>query len=157
MRECEASRESYPQQLDNSISQVLIILDHFITFAQAYAMPDAIASTVATKIVDFMLSHGISDHILSDQGANFQSDLIQHVYDLLVIHKVRTSLYHPQANGNSEVVIRTFKQMIACSIEKPENQHDWDKKLKFISFAYNSATHLTTGLSSFQSLMGREQ
>ena len=57
--------------------------DHFTKFAQAYAMPDATAQTVAHFIVDFMLTYGISDQIITDQGTNFQSELLQHVYDLL--------------------------------------------------------------------------
>ncbi len=46
-------------------------------------MPDATALTVAKNIVDFMFTHGLSDQIHTDKGTNSQSDLLQHVYDLL--------------------------------------------------------------------------
>jgi hypothetical protein len=47
--------------------------------------------------------------------------------------------------------------MIASYIEQPENQRDWDKKLKFLTFAYNLATHSTTGFRPFEALMIREE
>jgi hypothetical protein len=120
-------------------------------------MPDATEITVANNIVNFMLTYGISDQIHTDQGSNFQSDLLQHIYDLLDVYKTRTTAYHPEADGNSEVFIRQLKQMISCYIELPDNQRDWDKKLKFLTFAYNSALHSTTGFSPFEALFGREQ
>ena len=47
--------------------------------------------------------------------------------------------------------------MIACYITQPDNQRDWDEKLKFLCYAYNTATHSTTKFSPFEALMGRIQ
>jgi hypothetical protein len=64
-------------------------------------MPDATAITVANKIVNFLLTYGISDQIHTDQGTNFQSDLLQHIYvylmntkqeQLLIIQKQMVTL-----------------------------------------------------------------
>jgi hypothetical protein len=95
----------FPETL-NGNKWILIIIDNFTKFAQAYAMPDATVITVATNIVDFMLTYGISDQIHTDQGTNFQSELLQHIYDFLDVYKTRTTAYHPEADGNSEVFIR---------------------------------------------------
>ena len=136
---------------------ILVIVDHFTKWADAHAMPDATAKTVANCLIDTMLKYGFADQIITDQGTNYQSELLQHMYDLLDTYKTRTTAYHPQADGNSEAFVKQIKQMIACYIEQPENQRDWDEKLKFLIFAYNTATHSTTGFSPFEAMTGRIQ
>ena len=135
----------------------LVIVDHFSKWADVHPMPNATAETVAKRLVQTMLRFGIPNQILTDQGKNFQSELLQHVYDLLDVYKTKTTAYHPQADGGSEVFIRQFKQMITCFIKQQDNQKDWDEKIPFLVYAYNTATHTTTGFSPFEIFMGRKQ
>jgi hypothetical protein len=118
-------------------------------------MPDAKALTVAQHIIKTILKFGIPDQILTDQGKNYQAEMLQHIYDLLDVYKTKTEAYNPQCDGGSEVFIRQFKQMITCFIQQPENQKDWDQKIPFLTYAYNTATHSTTGFSPFELCMGR--
>ena len=134
----------------------LIIIDHFTKWADIHAMPDAKTDTVANCIVKTILKFGIPNQIITDQGPNFQAEMLQHVYDLLDVYKTRTTPYHPEADGGSEIAIKAIKNMIKCYIEN-ENQRDWDEKLPFFVFAHNSATHATTGFTPFELLMGRQQ
>ncbi len=45
----------------------------------------------------------------SDQGRQFESDLIKHLCNLLSIKKLRTSPYHAQCDGAVERFNRTLK------------------------------------------------
>ena len=128
---------------------ILIIVDHFTKWAQVHAIPNAIATTVAQFIIKTILTFGIPDQIITDRGTNFQSKVLKQIYKILDIYQTRTTAYHPQCYGNSEIFIRTLKQMIRAYVD--ENQKDWDEKLNHLLYAYNSAVHKTTGLNHLNS------
>ena len=86
------------------------------------------AEDVAKRLMLVFYRHGIPETILSDQGTNFQSVLLAELYELLNIHKVRTSPYHPQTDGLTERLNRTLQAMLACYVEK--EQKDWETFLR---------------------------
>lgn len=54
-----------------------MIIDHFTKYAQAYLTKDQMPRTVANELwKNFINPHGFSRKIHSDQGANFELDLI---------------------------------------------------------------------------------
>ena len=55
---------------------------------------------------------GVPETLLSDQGANLSlSEIMQDLYKVLGIKKVRTTAYHPACNGALEVE-RRHKDMV---------------------------------------------
>ena len=54
---------------------------------------------ITKEIVKLFSRVGIPDEILTDQGTNFMSALLQEIYRLLHIQRIRTSPYHPQTDG----------------------------------------------------------
>ncbi|CAF0811964.1 unnamed protein product [Brachionus calyciflorus] len=87
-------------------------------------------------------------------GTNFQSELLRKIYDLLDIHQLKTTAFHPESDGLTERFNRTLKTMIACYVN--ENQNNWDKLLPFLSFAYNTSTHSTTNHSPYEVIYYRK-
>ena len=75
--------------------------------------------------------------------------------DLFDIHKIRTSPYHPQADGLSERMVQTSKNMITAFIN--EHQDNWDEHLEELSYAFNTAVHSTTGFTPFELMFHRKQ
>ena len=75
----------------NGHEYILVVVDHFSKWTQFYALKTMEAREVADKLVEYMLLNGIPDWILTDQGTNYQSLLLAEVYDLLDIHRFRTS------------------------------------------------------------------
>ena len=73
------------------------------------AVPDLKAKTTAKILSKFMYTYGIPEQILTDQGRDYESALIAELMDLFDIHKIRTSPYHPQADGLSERMVQTSK------------------------------------------------
>ena len=107
---------------------MLVVVDHFTKWVQLFAMETQTAEDVAKRLMLVFYRHGIPETILSDQGTNFQSVLLAELYELLNIHKVRTSPYHPQTDGLTERLNRTLQAMLACYVEK--EQKDWETFLR---------------------------
>ena len=133
---------------------MLAICDHFTKFTKTYAMRGQTAEEVAEKCVDFCLTFGIPEAVLTDRGTNFTSQVIESLWERLDVHTLRTTAYHPQADGITERFNRTIKTMLAQFVEQ-EKQDDWDLKLNNLTFAYNTAVHATTKLSPFELMFGR--
>ena len=86
-----------------NIENVLVITDHFTRYAQAF--PSKTQTALATaKLLwnNFILHYGFPSKIITDQGRNFESELIEHLCQLAGVQKLRTSPYHPQTNGQCE-------------------------------------------------------
>ena len=124
---------------------VLVICDHFTKYTEAFPLRNTDALSVAKCMVKFISRHGIPDEILTDQGRNFQSELLENLYRLLDITRKRTAAYHPQTDGITERFVSTIKNMIRTYIG--ENPQDWDQQLDILCFAYNTSTHATTKFS----------
>ena len=132
---------------------VLVVIDHFTKWVELYPLPEISAKTVANRLMLTFLRFGIPDTLLSDQGSNYQSELMVELCELLDIHKVRTSPYHPQCDGITERFNRTLQAMITSYISN--HQRDWDVLLPSLAFAYNTAVHSTTKSSPFELVYGR--
>ena len=82
---------------------VLVMTDHFTRYAQAYVTWSQTALTTAKALWDnFIVHSGLPKKILSNQGRNFESELIADPCRLMRTEKLWTSLYHPQTNGQCE-------------------------------------------------------
>ena len=91
--------------------------------------------------------------ILSDNGLQFCSKLSQAVYQLLGVHKLATSSYHPNCNGGVERVNHTMAQLLAMVVN--ERQDDWDLHLPHVEFAFINSVGAATGLAPNEVHMGR--
>ena len=96
---------------------------------------------------------GCSPTMLSDNGLQFCFTLSQAVYQLLVVHKLATSSYHPNCNGGVERVNQTMQQMLAMVVN--ERQDDWDLHLPHVELAYINSVSAATGLAPNDVHMGR--
>lgn len=85
---------------------------------------------------------GVPEAILSDRGANFLSHLMMDICELLGIHKLNTSVYHPQCNGMVERFNRTLKGMLGAHAARFGSQ--WDLMLSGVLFAYQNTPHEST-------------
>ena len=73
-----------------------MLMDNGSRYPEAIPLKNIDSQTVDTALVDIFSRLGIPEEILSDQGANFISKLMQDLYKLLGVKPIRTSPYHPQ-------------------------------------------------------------
>ena len=133
----------------------LVVSDYFSKWAKVIPLPDHQAETVANALVtEVFLPFGVPRIMHTDQGREFQSDLLRHLYELLEVKKTRTSPYRPQSDGQVERLNRTILDMLAkfCS----DNTETWDEMVPFVVGAYNATKHASTGLTPNMLFLGRE-
>jgi transposase InsO family protein len=76
---------------------------YFIAAPLQNQKTEEIANTFVKHII---LVYGIPNEIVTDQGANFMSDVFKRISKLFKIEKICTTAYHPESNGALE---RTHK------------------------------------------------
>ncbi|GFX36699.1 retrovirus-related Pol polyprotein from transposon 17.6 [Trichonephila clavipes] len=142
----------FPRSSDVNI---LVVMDYFTKWPEAYPISDQEASTVAEVLAQHWISRfGVPLQLHSDQGRNFDSAVCKRLCEILAIDKTRTTALHPQSDGMVERFNRTILNSLSLLVSS--NQQDWDKKLLFFLLAYRSATHETTGYSPSQMFFGRD-
>ena len=93
-------------------------------------------------VEQFVSRFGVPRSLHSDQGREFESDLIAHLCKLLHINKTRTVPFNPKSDGLVERGHRTVKQMPTTMVNEVRN--DWDDHLPYIMMAYRASVHEVT-------------
>ena len=133
---------------------ILVVCDYATRYPEAMAIRKIDAGVVAEKLIQMFSRVGIPREILSDQGTNFMSQLLKELYNLLHVHPIRTSPYHPQTDGLVERFNKTLKSLLRKFVKK--QGRDWDMPLPYLLFAYREVPQSTTGFSPFELLYGRK-
>ena len=95
---------------------------------------------------------GMPSVIHSDQGREFENNLMQELCLLCGAHKTRTTPYHLASDGLVERLNRTLLMMLAMFAG--ENRDDWDDLLPAVMMAYRSSVHESTGFSPYRLMFG---
>ena len=104
---------------------------------------------------NFILHYGFSLKIITDQGWNIESELIENLCQLAGVQKLRTSPYHsPQTNGQCEHFNGTLLNMLGTLT--PEQKKDWKCHVPALVHAYNCTRNAAIGFSPYYLLFGRE-
>ena len=135
----------------------LVVADYFTKWAEVFPLPNQEASTIAEKLVEEVVCRfGLPRELHTDQGRNFESNLVKEVCQLLGITKTRTTPYNPKSDGLVERMNRTLLDMISKMIEPGQNQRDWDRVIPYALMAYRSAVQESTGETPNMMMLGRE-
>ena len=143
-----------PESQDGN-SYVLVVANYFTRWAEAFPIPNQETSTVAQVLTNkFFFRFSPPERLHSNQGKQFESELVAEVCKTLGITKSRTTPYHPQCDGVVKCFNRTLLDMLATAAT--QYPFEWQNHLRPLCMAYNSSIHSTTGYSPFSLMFGRQ-
>ena len=97
---------------DRGNRYILTLVDYATRYPEATALKNIDTETVAEALVTVFSRTGVPEEILSDQGAQFMSNIMKEVSRLLSVKQLTTTPYHPQCNGLVERFNGTLKTML---------------------------------------------
>jgi hypothetical protein len=122
---------------------------HFLTLKHPYS-----ANTVAQEFFEHIFKlHGMPTSIVCDRDPAFTSTFWKELFHLHGTRFNFSSSYHPQTDGQTEVVNRTLEMYLRCVTgDQPKN---WVKWLPWVEYTYNTSWHSSTKHTPFEVVYGR--
>ena len=123
---------------------LLVVPDHFTTFAQAFPVRNTSAVTLVKKVIDeYICRFGCFEGLHSDQGANEDGAVFRGLYDLIDEAKTRTTPYHLQGDRQMERLSKSLMKILCKLIS--DYRRDWADFLPKAVLTYNTSVHESTG------------
>lgn len=134
---------------------ILVVVDrlskaaHCISLSHPYT-----AASVAQAFIDNVFKlHGFPRSIVSDRDAVFLSDFWKELFSLQGVALNYSSAYHPQSDGQSEVVDKCLETYLRCMCS--DEPHLWSKWLHLAEFWYNTNFHTAIQMTPFDAVYGQ--
>ncbi|GAU25204.1 hypothetical protein TSUD_151040 [Trifolium subterraneum] len=142
--------------LSHGYTVILVVIDRLTKYAHFIPLKtDYTSKIVAEAFMHHIVKlHGMPKSIVSDRDKVFTSNFWQQLFKLQGTSLAMSSAYHPQSDGQSEVLNRTLELFLRCFTFN--NPKAWYKALSWSEFWYNTAFQTSIGMTPFKALYGRD-
>jgi transposase InsO family protein len=123
---------------------------HFIPIKTTYSI---------AKLAELYMSlvvclHGVPKKIVSDEGSQFTSKLLEKLHKNMDTKLNFNSTYHPQTDGQTKRTNQILEDMLrACAFMYGKS---WDKSLPYVEFSYNNSYQASFKMAPYEALYGRQ-
>ena len=88
-----------------------------------------------TLTLQYICRFGVPNSVTTDRGSQFESKLFSELNTLLGITRIRTTAYHPQANG----LVERFHRQLKASLVARDNTTQWSRELNLVLLGIRAA------------------
>jgi hypothetical protein len=133
---------------------IFVVVDHFSKMVHFIACKKTVDAVNVAQLYfrEVYRLHGLPLSIVSDRETRFLSHFWQCLWQLSHTKLDFSNAYHPQTDGQTEVVNRSLGALLQSLVG--ENLKSWDQQLYKAEFAYNRLVNRSTGLSPFTIIYG---
>jgi hypothetical protein len=122
---------------------------HFIPYNKTFD-----ASKVAVIFLQEVIRlHGVPLSIVSERDVKFVSYFWKTLWTKIGTKLMFFSAFHPQTDGQTEVLNRSLGNLLRCLIA--DHTTSWDLILPHAEFAINNFVNRSTGCTPFEAVYGR--
>lgn len=139
----------------NGKSVIWVIVDRLTKYAHFLALPTQFfAATIAPIFLSEIYKlHGMPETIVIDHDRVFVSHFWRELFRLMGTTLAYSSAYHPQSDGQIEVINRILENYLRCFVSETPNL--WHKFLHLAEYWYNSSFQSAIKMTPFEALYGR--
>ena len=94
------------------------LIDHFSKWLGCYLLKNKEAELILAKIKSYIGSNGLCKIFQSDNGKEFNNNMLKIYLENNNINYIRSAPYHPQSNGCCEAVHKEIKAYLLDELEK---------------------------------------
>ncbi|GJZ48799.1 putative nucleotidyltransferase, ribonuclease H [Tanacetum coccineum] len=124
---------------------IFVVVDRFskmVHFIHCKKTTDAV-NVAQLFFRDVYRLHGLPSFIISNRDTRFLSHFWRSLWKMVNTQLNFSSAYHPQTDGQTEVVNRSLGNLLRCLVG--DHVKAWDQKLCQVEFAHNHVVNRSTG------------
>ena len=131
--------------LSDGYDNVLVIVDKLTKYGIFIPCHTSITEKETAQLVfkHIICEYGIPRQIISDRDVRWRGDFWKETCRLLGTERALTTSYHPQADGQTEVLNQGLE--IALRAYVGPTRDDWVGLLPALALSYNTSPHSSTG------------
>ena len=129
---------------------IFVVVDRFSKGVHLAALPMGFSAfKVATVFLDIVCKHhGFPRSIVSDRDPVFLNTFWKELFRLSGTRLRLSMAYHPQSDGQTEVMNRVLEQYLRCFVSSQPST--WFRYLSLAEWSYNTLLHSSSGLTPFE-------
>ena len=140
-----------PLPSSQGYTYLLTGIDRFTRWPEAFPITDITAETVARAFIGgWVARFGAPDTVTTDRGAQFESALWRQLMVLLGTTRIRTTAYHPIANG----MVERFHRQLKAALKAQPHPNQWVEALPTVLLGIRTALKQDIGCSTAEFVYG---
>jgi hypothetical protein len=136
-------------------SVILMVVDRFSKYAHFSPLghPYTAVSVARAFFNGIVRLHGFPSSIVSDRDTVFTDNVWRDLFGLAGVKLRMSTAFHPQTNGQSEVVNKVIAMYLRCVTG--DRLRSWVDWLSWAEYGYNTSFHTALRATPFEVVYGR--